>query len=118
MSAPGTLTPDWACFRNRWPRLRKLWPGRCPICRERVRAWRVLLPSRHYRCSCCMAARSLRNLWACGLWSKRGGWHMRHRWRWSMRVCQWLHAKRLKEELADRERRQSAFNREREERWR
>jgi hypothetical protein len=92
MGAPGTLPDGWACFRNRRVRLRKLWRRRCPLCRERVTARRVLLPSRHYRCSCCMVARPIRSWWCCGLLvTRRGGWHERHRWRWSMRVCQYLH---------------------------
>ncbi len=33
--------------------------------------------------------------WSCGLPARgdRSYWHRHHRWRWSMRLCQWLHGR-------------------------
>ena len=85
----GVLPPDWDRFRNR---LRRWWDirllGRCPLCREKIKARRVLLHSRKPRCSCCLSAGVIQNLWCCGLPGRR---HARHRRRWTMRVCQLRH---------------------------
>ena len=43
--------------------------------------------SRNGRCMCC-GAQMVVSWWACGL---PGGRHRRHRYWWSMRLCQWWH---------------------------
>ncbi len=50
-----------------------------------------LLVREYSRCIGCARAGGPVTWWACGLqWPARGR-HTRHRWYWSMRLCQWLH---------------------------
>ncbi len=50
-----------------------------------------LLSAPYNRCLGCARKVRITTYWACGLpCHDKGDRHRRHRWRWSMRLCQWL----------------------------